>query len=303
MLWSELSPQSNGAPMIPAPASLVIELDASNMGWGATDGHSQPARLWSVEEAAHHINFLELLAVFLALKTFAKEHIQCSILCKSYYISAMTYLNQKGGMHSSLLCSLALEIWDWCLARGITLTAEHLLGWDNQTADRESRTCRGRSDRKLNPLVFQRIQRQMGPLEVDLFTSWLTALLPRFYSWRLDPEAEAIDAFTQNWGLNRSYANPPRCFINRYLNQVKQQQARIVLLTRSSTVDCMAHLWRSFSSQGLSTNVSELLLCSWISKTHQSYNSLCSRWMDWCQPRNRNPFEGPVSDVGNFDSW
>ena len=140
----------------------------------------------------------------------------------------------------------------------------------------------------------------MGPLEVDLFTSWLTALLPRFYSWRLDPEAEAIDAFTQNWGLNRSYANPPRCFINRYLNQVKQQQARIVLLTRSSTVDCMAHLWRSFSSQGLSTNVSELLLCSWISKTNQSYNSLCSRWMDWCQPRNRNPFEGPVSDVVNF---
>ena len=32
MLWSELSPQSNGAPMIPAPASLVIESDASNMG-------------------------------------------------------------------------------------------------------------------------------------------------------------------------------------------------------------------------------------------------------------------------------
>ena len=22
--------------------------------------------------------------------------------------------------------------------------------------------------------------------------------------------------------------------------------------------------------------------------------------MDWCQPRNRNPFEGPVSDVVNF---
>ena len=124
MLWSELSPQSNRDPMIPAPASLVIESDASNMGWGATDGHSQTGGLWSVEEAAHHINFLELLAVFLALKTFAKEHSQCSILCKSNYISAMTYLNQKGGMHSSLLCSLALEIWDWCLARGITLTAE-----------------------------------------------------------------------------------------------------------------------------------------------------------------------------------
>ena len=49
-------------------------------------------------EAAHHINFLELLAVFLALKTFAKEHSQCSILCKSDNISAVTYLSQKGGI-------------------------------------------------------------------------------------------------------------------------------------------------------------------------------------------------------------
>ena len=69
---------------------------------------------------------------------------------------------------------------------------------------------------------------------------------------------------------------------------------------RSSTVDRMAHLWRTFSSQSLSLNASELMLCSWRSKTNQSYNSLCSKWVDWCQPRNRNPFEGPVSDVVNF---
>ena len=69
---------------------------------------------------------------------------------------------------------------------------------------------------------------------------------------------------------------------------------------RSSAVDRMTHLRRSFSSQGLSSNASELLLCSWRSKTKQSYNSIWSRWVDWCQPRNRNPFEGPVSDVVNF---
>ena len=133
------------------------------MDWGATDGHTQTGGLWSVEETAHHINFLELLAVFLALKTFAKEHSQCSILCKSENILAVTYLNQKGGVHSNLLCSLALEIWNWCLDRGITLTAEHLPGRDNQAADLESRKCYDRSNWKFNPLVFQKIQHQMGP--------------------------------------------------------------------------------------------------------------------------------------------
>lgn len=34
----------------------------------------------------------------------------------------------------------------------------------------------------------------MGPLEVDLFASHLSRQLPRFYSWRPDPEAEATDA-------------------------------------------------------------------------------------------------------------
>ena len=66
-----------------------------------------------------------------------------------------------------------------------------------------------------------------GPPGGDLFASQL----PRFYSWCPDPEAEAIDAFTQNWALNRGYANPPWCLISRCLAQVKQQQAKIVLLT------------------------------------------------------------------------
>ena len=62
----------------------------------------------------------------------------------------------------------------------------------------------------------------------------------------------------------------------------------------------MAHLRSTFSSLGLSSEASELLLSSWRSKTNQSYNSLCSKWISWCQPRDRNPFEGPVGDVVKF---
>ena len=76
-------------------------------------------------------------------------------------------------------------------------------------ADKESRAIRDRCHWMLNPRVFHQIQSQMGPCKIDLFTSRLTKQLLRFFSWRLDPEAERTDAFSQNWLIIRVYANPP----------------------------------------------------------------------------------------------
>ena len=80
----------------------------------------------------------------------------------------------------------------------------------------------------INPKVFQQICQSLGPLQIDLYASHLTKQLPHYYSWRLDPEAEAMDAFTQNWAQARGFANPPWCLISWCLNQIKQQEARIL---------------------------------------------------------------------------
>ena len=127
--------------------------------------------------------------------------------------TAVTYIDQKGGICSRQLCQLAINVWNWCLERNIMLLAEHLPGKLNQIADIESRTVRDRCDWMLNPVVFQRILTWMGPLEVDLFASRLTRQLPRFYSWRPDPEAEATDAFLQDLSIIQGFANPPWCLI------------------------------------------------------------------------------------------
>ena len=71
----------------------------------------------------------------------------------------------------------------------------------------------------------------MGPLEVDLFASRLTRQLPHLYSWRADPEAEATDAFMQDWFHLRGFVNPPWCLINHCLSKVKAEGARVVLVT------------------------------------------------------------------------
>ena len=102
----------------------------------------------------------------------------------------------------------------------------------NTIADQESRVMWDRSDWMLNPRIFKKIQRKWGPLEVDMFASRLTTQLKRFFSWRPDPEAEALNAFNQNWSnlQGRGYANPPWNLVGRVLNRVQLQQVTLVLV-------------------------------------------------------------------------
>ena len=59
--------------------------------------------LWSPEEATHHINYLELLAAFLALKAFGKAWQNITVLLRMDNITAVSYINQKGGTVSQEL--------------------------------------------------------------------------------------------------------------------------------------------------------------------------------------------------------
>ena len=87
-----------------------------------------------------------------------------------------------------------------------------------------------RSDWLLNREVFRKILRRFPRLNVDLFASRLTYQLPRFFSWRPDPAAEATDAFQQNWKSLSGYANPPWNLVGRVLAMVENQQAKVVLV-------------------------------------------------------------------------
>ena len=70
--------------------------------------------------------------------------------------------------------------------------------------------------------------------------------------------------------------------------------------TGSSPTDRLAYLRQSYSSQGLSSEASDLMLASWRDKTNSNYGSSFAKWAGWCQRRGRNPLSGPVADVVNF---
>ena len=78
-----------------------------------------------------------------------------------------------------------------------------------------------RSDWMLKKSVFHQILTRFPGLNVDHFASRLTAQLPRFFSWRPDPLAEATDALLQDMS---GYINPPWNLIGKVLSKLEIQQ-------------------------------------------------------------------------------
>ena len=77
--------------------------------------------------------------------------------------------------------------------------------------------------------LFSMIRESLGPLQVDLFATRFSTRLPRFFSWRPDPEAEATDAFLQDWSGIMGYAIPPWCLIARVLCKAQSQGVSLVI--------------------------------------------------------------------------
>ena len=249
--------------------------------------------------------------------------------------SAVCYINKLGGTVSPRLNTIVRDLWLWCMNRGITLSAEHLPGVLNTIADEESRVMKDRSDWMLHPQAFLQIQQRWGPLVVDVFASRLTTQLQRFFSWRPQPEAEALDAFSQDWKQLRgkTYANPPWNLVGRVLSRVCQQQITLVLVAPvwksqpwypmlleslvdfpillpqradliipthpESVPEMMPRLAtrQRYQDKEISQESTELLLASWRQKSSRSYDSVFRKWISWW---SSDPVSGPVSEVVNF---
>ena len=110
------------------PPRMVISTDASLSGWGAVCEDMRIGGRWSLVEVGYHINYLELLAIFHALRAFCKDVTDTHVQIKSDNTSAIAYLNNMGGIKSSLSNDLAKQIWDWAVQKQVLLTACYIPG-------------------------------------------------------------------------------------------------------------------------------------------------------------------------------
>ena len=137
--WLDESNLLQGQPLHPLKHALQIFTDASKEGWGAHLGEHTARGSWSVPESKLHINFLELKAVFLALKGFQHLCTARIVLVATDNTTLVAYINKEGGMRSGPLCALLWRILTWCTNHQITLKAWHIPGHLNVIADKLSR--------------------------------------------------------------------------------------------------------------------------------------------------------------------
>ena len=90
---------------------LVIYTDASTKAWGASNSVDTTGGQWSMAEANHHINFLELKAVLLGLQSLCKDLTNSHIKVMTDNTTAVAYIRNMGGVPIHIFVMRSLEIY------------------------------------------------------------------------------------------------------------------------------------------------------------------------------------------------
>lgn len=229
--WIHHLEKWNGKSLIPHRPSLLVQSDASKLGWGGVCQDIRIGGPWLESEKHLHINALEILAVTYAVKAFVKNKTNLVVLIQTDNRTTQTYINKMGGTRSELCSRLALDLWDWCLERNIFLRADFIPGKQNVVADWESRHHRDSSNWKLNPDIFQSLMSKTLMCNIDLFADRTNHQLPIYMSWLPDPGAKAFDALAHPWTGLTAYAFPPFCLIPQCLNKIMTEKVTVVMIT------------------------------------------------------------------------
>ena len=176
------------------------------------------------------MNYLELLAILLAIKSLCATCSNCHIQVQCDNKTAVCYVNNMGGSKSKECNALTKQIWEHYISHNFWLSATHLPGCENTQADLESRQFNDRTERILDPSTYKIITLTLGTPTIDLFASRLNKQCLSYVSWRPDPEAFFIDAFSVDWSKIYFYAFTPFSLIGRCLDNIQACKAEGILV-------------------------------------------------------------------------
>ena len=224
--WIENIPTAFGRIKTTPGIDYVIHTDASNEGWGASDGvYPDINGRWTLGEQMLHINALELKAIKLALHSYLPLNEDAKhIRIKSDNTTAISYINKKGGTHNMTLNDMAVDIWEYCIDMGMHISAAHIPGVHNVLADTASREFIDSAEWAIPHKYFNKITRRFGIPEIDLFASRLNNKLPTYASWKPDPQSSAIDAMSIPWSNKFIYLFPPFSMMWPILSKIEEDR-------------------------------------------------------------------------------
>ncbi len=209
---------------------FIIFSDASLLGWGASCDLGQTGGHWLVTETGMSINALELKAGLFGLQSLLPRTCR-HVRMMMDNTTAVACVNKMGTSHSKHCNMITKQIWDFCIEKGVWLSAAHVPGRENVDADLESRKINYDTEWKLNTELLQQAFHILGVNpDLDLFASRINTQLSSYVSFKPDPGAKAVDAFTLNWHDTRFYAFPPFCVIPKVLQKICRDRAKGVVV-------------------------------------------------------------------------
>lgn len=213
----------------PSCFDLEIFSDASTTGWGAICEGKEAKGFWNIQERNKHINFLEIKAALLGLKSFASSKSNSQILLRIDNLTALAYINKMGGIKHKDLHELTKELWEWCRTKEIWVFAEYVAS-KNNPADLSSRITNIDTEWELSLSAYQKITRKFGQPTIDLFATRINTKCAKYCSWERDPEAFSINSFTTTWKHEFWYAFPPFALIGKILKKIRDEGSEGILV-------------------------------------------------------------------------
>lgn len=249
---------------------ITITSDASLVAWGATSNGKETRGKWTLDEQLLHINCLELKAVEYALHSFVTLLSNKRILLEVDNKCAISYINRYGGCRSPEMHRIAKRVWEWCDERNHSIFATYIKSKDNFIADELSRSNEYYSEWALGDHYFSQICKFLGKPDVDLFASYNNYKCSTYCSWRPDPKASFVDAFSFEWKGSHFYAFPPFAVVGKVLQKIRDEQSMLIVVAPSWS----SQPWYPYY---MSMAVSEilylgpnrnLLICPYSSESH-----------------------------------
>ena len=188
--------------------------------------------------------------------------------------------------------------------------------------------------------ISNQICNLFGKPDIDLFASCINAQLSRYFSWRPDPNAVAIDAFNMQWENIQAYAFPPFSLIPCLLQKIRRHKARLLLIapiwptqawfsvvlrmttmtpiilpkvcltlpqkprektpTQNTASSGVNVIRDTLRCSGFPEHITNVILQSWRSGTHSQYWTYHQRWLSFCSIGTINPIQPSINDVLEF---
>jgi biotin operon repressor len=220
--WREIGTADVSRAIWRPPTDRTLHCDASRLAWGGVLDGTVPAQgFWEGRTRGRHINWLELMAVYLSLQRWEGELQGASLLLWEDNMTIVHVLTNRT-TRSPQLMHLLRKVWRLIDSMGVHLTVRHIRSEDNSLADALSRGSPF-DDLELLPAEWRRLERAHGPHTVDCYAAEATARVARFYSLLPEPRSAGAAALAQDWRGENAFVFPPPSELPRIAQLLHEQ--------------------------------------------------------------------------------